>query len=162
MGAHAEWAENLLTEIDSMHQSRTHYLADLRTETKDMMNRIHSENLDRAESVKDLLAQFEKENELRKVTVSELLSDARDLVKEFGQENQERAKDVKQLLNQFHEGHGEMAEELHESLSEFGADVREAAEIWQNRTAHSRGERSRLDEPEERQAKGEKKKGKRR
>lgn len=136
MGTHAEWQENLVAEIDSMHQSRTHYLADLRTETKDMMNRIHSENLDRAEGVKNLLAQFQKEN-------------------------QNRAEEVTDLLTQFRKGHAEMAEELHESLSEFGADVREAAEIWQNRTAHSRPERSRPEEPGEHQAKGAKKKGKR-
>ena len=137
MGAHAEWTENLVAEIDSMHQSRTHYLADLRTETKDMMNRIHSENLDRAEGVKDLLAQFQKENE-------------------------ERRDSVQDQLAQFRKEHGEMAEELHESLGEFGADVREAAEIWQNRTAHSRRERSRPEEAGERQAKGAKKKGKQR
>ncbi|MEK7671185.1 MAG: hypothetical protein AAB344_03085, partial [Bacteroidota bacterium] len=63
-------------------------------------------------------------------------------------------------LNQFHEGHGEMAEELRESLGEFGGDVREAAEMWQPRTAHSRRERSRSEEPGEHQAKGAKKKGK--
>lgn len=134
MGTHAEWQENLVADIDSMHQSRTHYLADLRTETKDMMNQIHSENLDRAEGVKNLLAQFRTENE-------------------------ERRDSVQDQLAQFRKEHGEMAEELHKSLGEFGADVREAAEIWQNRTAHSTRERSRLEEPGERQAKRSKKKG---
>ncbi len=99
MGTHAEWTENLVAEINSLHQSRADSLAAIRTETA------------------ELLAQFQKE-------------------------------------------HGEMAKELHESLGEFGADVRAAADMWVGRSKHSTRERSRPEEPGERQAKGAKKKGK--
>lgn len=117
MGAHAEWAGNLVAEINSMHQSRADSLAALRTETG------------------ELLAQFQKENEERRATVGDMLA-------------------------QFRKGHAEMAEELRESLGEFGADVRAAADMWLGGSKHSRRERSRPEEPGERQAKGAKKKGK--
>ena len=124
MGTHADWTENLVAEINSMHQSRADSLAALRTDTG------------------ELLAQFQKENELRKVGVSELLSDARDLVTEFRHEHQQRAS------------------ELRESLGEFGGDVRAAADMWLGGSKHSTRERSRPEEPGERQAKQGKKKGK--
>lgn len=95
------------------------------------------------ESRAELAALIKKETELRKVIVSEQLSDARELVEKLRHEHEQRAS------------------ELRESLGEFGADVREAAEIWQNRTANSRRERTRPEEePGEPQVKREKKKGK--
>ena len=72
------------------------------------------------ESRAELADLIQKETELRKVIVSEQLSDARELVEKLRHERKERAS------------------EWRESLGEFEADIREAAEIWQNRTAHSR------------------------
>ncbi len=83
-----------------------------------------------------------EENKLREVQVSGMLSDARDLVEKLGNEHQKRAT------------------ELHQSLGEFGGDVREAAEMWHSRTDHPTKARSRPLEFAEPRGEGKKKKGK--
>ena len=84
MGTHAEWTENLVAEIDLMHQSRADSLAALRTDTGELLAQFQKENEERRATVGDLLAQFRKEH-------GEMAEELHESLAEFGGDVREAA-----------------------------------------------------------------------
>ncbi len=72
MERHAEWAENLVSDIDSLYQARA-----------------------------QLAALIQKESELRRVMVSELLGDARGFVEKLAKQHRAMAAELRESLGNF-------------------------------------------------------------